>query len=164
MKHCAFFSFCDERYVQSALFYKTLEGFIEAGPQFALQFSLLLRGHWSQSSRFVIDPVIPKHFQVEEETTTEIITTILPPSYYDDKSFVDTTTETVATNNLSLTIFDRYYGEGKLAITKNTTNKPTAANKKYEKVVNNEFVQLKVTLLHCFRVLFHSLVKLFTHW
>ena len=112
---CFFFSLCDERYVQSALFYKTLEGFIEAGPQFALQFSLLLRGHWSQSSRFVIEPVIPKHFQVEEETTTtEIITTILP-SYYDDKSFaVDTTTETVATNNLSLTIFDRYYGEGKL--------------------------------------------------
>ena len=31
-------------------------------------------------------------------------------------------------------------------------------------VFENHFVQLNVTLLHCFRVSFHSLVKLFTHW
>ena len=108
-----FYSLCDERYVQSALFYKTLEGFIEAGPQFALQFSLLLRGHWSQSSRIVIGNVIPEHFQVEETSTEIITTTILPSEYLESKSFVETTTEGVA-NNLSLTIFDRYYGEGKL--------------------------------------------------
>ena len=29
---------------------------------------------------------------------------------------------------------------------------------------NKNFVQLKVKLLHCFRVLFHSFVKLFTPW
>ena len=106
-----FYSLCDERYAQSALFYKTLEGFIEAGPQFALQFSLLLRGHWSKSSNFVINPVIPKHFQVQDETSTEMITTTLLPSLIE----METTTES-ATNNLSLTIFDRYYDEGKSAL------------------------------------------------
>ena len=104
------FSLYDERYVQSALFYKTLEGFIEAGPQFALQFSLLLRGHWSESSRFVIHPVLPKHFHIEDETTTEMMTTTLLPSLIDTTTPADN--ETPSTN-MSLTIFDRYYDEGK---------------------------------------------------
>ena len=44
------FSFFDERYVQTAIFFKTIEGFVEAGPQLALQLSLLLKGSWGESS------------------------------------------------------------------------------------------------------------------
>ena len=36
--------------------------------------------------------------------------------------------------------------------------------KKMQQQQKKTFVQLKVKLLHCFRVLFHSFVKLFTPW
>ena len=43
------FSFFDPCFVRSAFYFKTLEGFLEAGPQLVLQLSLLFRGHWTRS-------------------------------------------------------------------------------------------------------------------
>ena len=91
------FSFCDERYVKTALFFKALEGFIEAGPQLALQLSLLFQGGWGESSKLVMEPIMPElTFDNETDMTTTMLpeTTILP--FYEEK-------------NESLVIFDRLY-------------------------------------------------------
>lgn len=50
-------SFFDDRYLQSAMYFKTIEGFLEAGPQMTLQLSLLFRGNATQSSRLVLSPI-----------------------------------------------------------------------------------------------------------
>ena len=39
------------------MYFKTLEGFLEAGPQMALQLSLLFRGNGTQSSQLVLNPI-----------------------------------------------------------------------------------------------------------
>ncbi|CAB4064982.1 unnamed protein product [Lepeophtheirus salmonis] len=51
------YSLCDERYVKKALLFKTVEGFLEAGPQLALQLSLLFRGQVTETSLLALgDP------------------------------------------------------------------------------------------------------------
>ena len=85
------------------MFFKTLEGFVEAGPQLALQLSLLFKGHWSQSSQMVLDPI--KERIREEE---DFITTTLAPSVETTSYYVETTT-----TDPSLVLFDRVYSEGK---------------------------------------------------
>jgi len=47
------YSCCDDRYLETAFFFKTMEGFLEAGPQLALQLSLLLQGSTSQSKQIL---------------------------------------------------------------------------------------------------------------
>ena len=70
------YSFCDERYVKTALFFKALEGFIEAGPQLALQLSLLFQGGWGMSSKLVMEPIMPE--LTFDNETSEMTTTMLP--------------------------------------------------------------------------------------
>ena len=95
-------SFCDERYVKTALFFKALEGFIEAGPQLALQLSLLFQGGWGMSSKLVMEPIMPE--MTLDNDTSEMTTTMLPettiPPFYEER-------------NESLVIFDRLYTKGK---------------------------------------------------
>ena len=84
-------------------------GFVEAGPQFALQLSLLIRGGWGPSSRAVLAPFIPVTLPpmnttfIGEDTGDENleITTVLPEFLEESKY------------NGSLVIFDRIYDEGK---------------------------------------------------
>lgn len=90
-------SLCDSRYVRSALFFKTLEGFVEAGPQFALQLSLLLQGRWGESSQSVLEPIIDITMEDNEELTDQITTTWMP---------------LLQEQNQSLKIFDRIYDQG----------------------------------------------------
>lgn len=112
-----FYSLCDDRYVKSAVFFKTLEGFVEAGPQFALQLSLLLQGRWGESSVSVLEPIIPQ-LNISVETTNindeeDQMTTSIP--------FTTTlsTTEDEIYLNGSLKIFDRIYDQGKKSSFKN---------------------------------------------
>ena len=53
------FSLCDERYLRTAFYFKTIEGFLEAGPQVALQLSLLFRGNWTRSDQLALEPILP---------------------------------------------------------------------------------------------------------
>ena len=96
------YSFCDERYVKTALFFKALEGFIEAGPQLALQLSLLFQGGWGMSSKLVMEPIMPE--MTFDNETSEMTTTMLPETtilpFYEER-------------NESLVIFDRLYTKGK---------------------------------------------------
>ncbi len=48
----------DPCYIRTAFYFKTLEGFVEAGPQLALQLSLLFRGNWTDSSMRAIEPYV----------------------------------------------------------------------------------------------------------
>jgi len=103
------YSLCDERYIKSALFFKTLEGFVEAGPQFALQLSLLIRGRWGPSSRAVLEPFIPVTLQATNFTFT-------PEDGSSGEEHLETTTimpdfSIEPENNGSLIIFDRLYDE-----------------------------------------------------
>ena len=110
------YSLYDERYVKSALFFKTLEGFVEAGPQFALQFSLLLKGRWGESSKSVIDPIIAPititPLNLYEDETVDHITTTLATNV-DGNDVLQPIMEYDTLNNGSLQIFDRIYSEGK---------------------------------------------------
>ena len=63
------YSLYDERYIKSALFFKTLEGFVEAGPQFALQLSLLIKVVYILVSRSFY--CIEKHY-LEVADTVEL--------------------------------------------------------------------------------------------
>ena len=83
--------------MRSALFFKTLEGFVEAGPQFALQLSLLLQGRWGESSQSVLEPIIDITMEDNEELTDQITTTWMP---------------LLQEQNQSLKIFDRIYDQG----------------------------------------------------
>jgi len=101
------YSLCDERYVKSALYFKTLQGFVEAGPQFALQLSLLIRGGWGPSSRAVLEPFIPVTLPpmnttfIGEDTGDENLeTTTVLPEFLEESKY-----------NGSLVIFDRVYDE-----------------------------------------------------
>ena len=82
------FSLCDDRYVKSALFFKTLEGFIEAGPQFAFQLSLLLKGRWGESSKSVL--FLPTTTTTIAATTLlegdELATTTLIPFEFEEEN------------------------------------------------------------------------------
>ncbi len=102
-----FFSLCDERYVKSALFFKTLQGFVEAGPQFALQLSLLFQGRWGESSKAVLEPIIPSvtlaPFQLDN---SDLVTTTIDPFQLDSAEELNSTT------SAGLMIFDRVYDEG----------------------------------------------------
>lgn len=91
------YSLCDERYVRTAIFFKSLEGFVEAGPQLAFQLSLLLKGGWGNSSQLVIEPILPIVLQQNEEDMT---TTLAPDQYYNDE---------LGMENMSLRVFDRVY-------------------------------------------------------
>lgn len=100
------YSFFDERYVQTAIFFKTIEGFVEAGPQLALQLSLLLKGSWAESSFLVIGPVLSEYLpeQNETEMEMEITTTMLPMT-----TILPTEELNEDVHNGSLVIFDRVY-------------------------------------------------------
>ena len=83
---------------------------MEAGPQFALQLSLLIRGRWGPSSRGVLEPFMtvtlpPMNttFIAEPESSDEILeTTTILPEILEESEY-----------NGSLVIFDRVYDEGK---------------------------------------------------
>lgn len=62
------YSLFDHRYLESALYYKTLEGFVEASPQFALQLALLFRGTTPKSSQLVLEPL----FNEDGESTVNV--------------------------------------------------------------------------------------------
>lgn len=63
-----YYSLFDHRYLESALYYKTLEGFVEASPQFALQLALLFRGTTPKSSQLVLEPL----FNEDGESTVNV--------------------------------------------------------------------------------------------
>lgn len=75
---------------------------MEAGPQLALQLSLLLKGGWGESSKLVIEPIL----FLEDEITT----TVLPEMTTTIQSVAEITTSA----DRSLQIFDRVYDEGNL--------------------------------------------------
>jgi hypothetical protein len=75
---------------------------VEAGPQLALQLSLLLKGGWGESSKLVIEPIL----FLEDEITT----TVLPEMTTTIQSVAEITTSA----DRSLQIFDRVYDEGNL--------------------------------------------------
>ena len=82
---------------------------MEAGPQFALQLSLLIRGGWGPSSRAVLEPFIPvtlppmnTTFTVEDTGDENLEITTVLPEFLEESKY-----------NGSLVIFDRIYDEGK---------------------------------------------------
>ena len=88
------------------MFFKTIEGFVEAGPQLALQLSLLLKGSWGESSFLVIGPILSEYLPEQNETETEITTTMLPSMM---TTILPTEEFPEVVNNGSLVIFDRIY-------------------------------------------------------
>ena len=48
------------------MYFKTVEGFLESAPQLLLQLSLVLRGSWSRSSSYVIDPELITEIEDED--------------------------------------------------------------------------------------------------
>ena len=85
-------SLCDRRYIRSALYFKTVEAFLEASPQLLLQLSLLFRGSFSRSSGLVLGPAVQpqaEDFLIHDQEPLK--------------------NETL---NGTMEVFGRYYGEG----------------------------------------------------
>jgi len=105
------YSCCDDRYLETALFFKTMEGFMEAGPQLALQLSMLVQGATSQSKRILWERHIGSYGTVMEDGTPVNVTFQTPA---ESDYTVDISNFTLAEDAMEpgcLQIFGRIYNE-----------------------------------------------------
>ena len=110
---------CDQRYVPTALFFKSMQGFLESGPQATLQLSLLFHGYTSKSKQMLISPylhtptnesspLIGLDHEDDYDYDETILTTTPQPPLFEDLGFNGTTELPEG----SISVFGRIYDKG----------------------------------------------------